>query len=277
MIAAIPKLNETIYDWNSSSDNLSNWFREPKSFTLLNRLTLDTVIYKSILCSINACPDTILIDLFTNECVFFSTSCRYKLRLQKLTYKFKKRRENKNFGISRWNHCSCYGEFVWIKLWGCVVYSSLSSIGITGPAFAPADDDERIGPDSFNTDEMIFPEPAEAIGTVSSFKSDEWSSDESSSGCGTGTAPPPLKPPLNPPNPPAELPLNAPNFCVIAAIFGEITACNNCWSETIGAGGSMPAALFLAMFVWSNWLRSCVLASRIPSIFYVFHVLNEHQ
>lgn len=156
------------------------------------------------------------------------------------------------------------------------VYSSLSSIGIGWPPLALDDDDERIGPDNFKNDEIIFPEPAATGSGASSLKSDEWSSDESSSGCGIGAVPP-LEPPLNPPKPPAELPLSAPNFDVIAAIFGWITADNNCWSEPIGAGGSIPAALFLAMFVWSNWFNSCVFASRIPSIFYKFTMNNHSQ
>lgn len=105
------------------------------------------------------------------------------------------------------------------------VYSSLSSIGLGTPPLAPADDDDRIGPESFKNDEMIFPEPAEATGAPvsSSFKSALTSS--SLSGEGTGAPPlnppkPPDEPPLKLPNPPAELPLRAPNFDVIAAIFG---------------------------------------------------------
>lgn len=164
------------------------------------------------------------------------------------------------------------------RIWD-VVYSSLSSIGITGPAFAPPDDDDKIGPESFNTDEMMLPDPpTRAVPPPwpvidSSSKSEEWSEASLSSSIsapGTGTALPPLNPPLNPPSPPAELPLSAPNFDVIAAIFGEITALRSCWRELIGAGGSMPAALFFAIFVWSSWFRNCVLASRMPSIFYKF-------
>ena len=155
-------------------------------------------------------------------------------------------------------------------------YSSLSSTGTSWPPLALDDDDDRIGPESFKNDEIMFPEPPEATGTGLSSKS-AWSSVESSlSGDGIGTLPPPLDPPLKPPNPPAELPLSAPNFEVMAAIFGWITADSNCWSDVIGTGGSMPAALFFAAFVASNWFSSLVLASRIPSIFYKFtHVRNE--
>lgn len=166
-----------------------------------------------------------------------------------------------------WNQCSCniMNEVL------MEIYSSSSSIGTCWPPFAPADDDDRIGPDSFNTDEIMLPEPAEAAGAPPSSLKSAWSS-ESASDDGTGADPPlkPPKPPLKPPKPPAELPLSAPNFDVIAAIFGWMTAWSNCWSELIGTGGSIPAALFLAMFVWSNWFSRLVFASRIPSIFYKF-------
>lgn len=101
----------------------------------------------------------------------------------------------------------------------------MSSIVTAGPALAPPDDDDRIGPDSFNNEDRMFPEPADAIGAPASFKSAFSSESLRSSDAG---AVPPLKPPLKPPKPPAELPLSAPNFDVIAAIFGEMTACNNC-------------------------------------------------
>lgn len=114
--------------------------------------------------------------------------------------------------------------------WKCV-YSSVSSTetGTKVPTFAPDDEDDKIGPDNFKNDEIRFPEPAEAIDAPPSSLSSACSSEKlSSSADGTGTAPPPLEPPLNPPKPPAELPLSAPNFDVIAASFGVITACNNC-------------------------------------------------
>lgn len=146
------------------------------------------------------------------------------------------------------------------------IYSSLSSIATCGPPFADADDDDKIGPDNFKNDPKILPEPPAATGTGSSSKL-AWSSSESESSLGNapGAAAPPK--PLEPPKPPVEAPLKAPNLLVIAAIFGEMTAWSNCWSELIGVGGTMPYWAFFAAFVASNCSTSRVFASMIPSIF----------
>lgn len=138
-------------------------------------------------------------------------------------------------------------------------YSSSSSSAGNGTGtptptpilFALPDDDDKIGPDNFKNDVTIFPDPADAIGTPASFKS-AVSLESLSSSDTTGTPLLPPNPPLKPPKPPADVPLNAPNFDVIAAIFGEMTACNSCCNELIGTGGSMPAALFFATFAASN-------------------------
>lgn len=101
------------------------------------------------------------------------------------------------------------------------LYSSVSSIGICGPPFADADDDDKIGPDSFNREPTILLEPPTATGAASSTKS--LSSESSNVAAAFGEPLKPLKL-LEPPNPPVDAPLNAPNLLVMAAIFGEITA-----------------------------------------------------
>lgn len=113
------------------------------------------------------------------------------------------------------------------------------------PPAADWDDDERTGPDSFRKEDKRPPtppaEPADA---------DESSvrSSESASVFAFPPAPAPaLK--LNPPAPPDDAPLSAPNFEVIAAILGEITAWMRLCKLVIGFGASMPYCLFLAMFV----------------------------
>lgn len=138
------------------------------------------------------------------------------------------------------------------------VYSSSSSPTGTGtPTPTPIplalpDDDDKSGPDNFKNDVTMFPDPPDAIGTPASFKS-AVSFESLSSSVITGTPPLlPPNPPLKPPKPPADVLLNAPNFDVMAAIFGEMTACRSCCSELIGTGGSMPAALFFATFAASN-------------------------
>lgn len=138
------------------------------------------------------------------------------------------------------------------------VYSSSSSPTGTGtPTPTPMplalpDDDDNSGPDNFKNDVTMFPDPPDAIGTPASFKS-AVSVESLSSSVITGRPPLlPPNPPLKPPKPPADVLLNAPNFDVMAAIFGEITACKSSCSELIGTGGSIPAALFLAAFAASN-------------------------
>lgn len=148
-------------------------------------------------------------------------------------------------------------------------YSSLSSVGAgcSCPPFADEDDDDKIGPERDKNELTIPPDPADATGappkSLESGLDESSESEESTVAAGDD----PILPPDNPPKPPAELPLNAPNLLVIAAIFGWITACKSDESDVIGTGGTMPYCAFLATFAWSNWLRNFVFASRIPSIF----------
>lgn len=142
------------------------------------------------------------------------------------------------------------------------VYSSLSSdeTGTGWPPLAEEEDEDRIGPDSFSTDERMPPEPP----------AEPWLPSLLSSALSPSVGSPPAAlapPPMLSPPPPIEPPLRAPNLLVIAAIFGEMTACRRLWRLVIGAGASMPYCLFLAMFVWSNDSSKRVFASRILSIF----------
>lgn len=146
------------------------------------------------------------------------------------------------------------GVFLWVYSFN--VYSSSSSPTGTGTTPTPIplalpDDDDKSGPDNFKNDVTIFPDPPDAIGTPASFKS-AVSLESLSSSLTTGMPLLPPNPPLKPPKPPADVLLNAPNFDVMAAIFGEMTACKSCCNELIGTGGSMPAALFFATFAASN-------------------------
>lgn len=129
------------------------------------------------------------------------------------------------------------------------IYSSLSSSELVDtaglPPAADCDDDDNIGPDNRRNDDNNPPTPADeplpALGEPSSPRSSE-------SGSVLGVLPvPALK--LKPPAPPDDAPLNAPNFVVIAAIFGDITACNRLCRLVIGFGASMPYCSFLAIFV----------------------------
>lgn len=107
-----------------------------------------------------------------------------------------------------------------------LIYSSLSSSEVVdNPGLPPAadcDDDDKIGPDNRKTDDKIPPTPADeplpALGDASSPRSSE-----SLSAVAVLPAPAPK---LKPPEPPDDDPLSAPNFVVIAAIFGDITACS---------------------------------------------------
>lgn len=129
----------------------------------------------------------------------------------------------------------CVYFFYLIELWEHHFYSSLSSTGIGAPPLADADDDDRIGPDNFNMDVKAPPEPPADTPTLSS--PPDMSAFTSSS---TLAPAPPLKPPELPPKVPLNPPLSAPNFVLIAAIFGAITAWSNADKLLIGTGGSMP-------------------------------------
>lgn len=81
------------------------------------------------------------------------------------------------------------------------------------------DDDDRIGPDSDKNDFNKPPTPGEPPPLLLSTDNSALASSPSPPGCAPAPAPPlKLKPPAD------ELPLNAPNLLVIAAIFGEMTA-----------------------------------------------------
>lgn len=144
-------------------------------------------------------------------------------------------------------------------------YSSESSsltIGLPAPPAADCDEEERIGPDSFRNDDKRPPTPPDEPADA-----DE-SSVRSSESVSALAFPPAPALKLNPPAPPDDEPLSAPNFEVIAAILGEITAWMRLCKLVIGFGASMPYCLFLATFVWSSDVIRRVLASRILSIFY---------
>lgn len=163
--------------------------------------------------------------------------------------------------------------------------SSSIADGCNWPPLPDADDDDKIGPDNCKNDDKMLPEPDDGAAAGAPRSSES----SSNSLPGTAGAPPldkppkllkPLKlePPDNPPKAPVDALLNAPNFVVMAAIFGWITACNNEDSDVIGVGGLMPYCSFLAIFVLSKVSMNLVFASRIPSIFYLcvcMHVYSK--
>lgn len=117
------------------------------------------------------------------------------------------------------------------------------------PPVADLDDDDRIGPDKRKNDDNRPPTPAdEPLALPPADTPSSPKSSESPSSLGGEPAPAlPLK--LKPPDPPEDAPLSAPNFVVMAAILGEMTACNRLCRLLIGFGASMPYCLFFAMFV----------------------------